>query len=215
MIGGYYSRITSTTLVLIAIFQRQNHKPNCSSELGEGIHPLIKSVTGNPMISHYIQLCITLEYSLHRLRGLPAAQRHAAIRQPRSVHIDVGIEPSMIAEFMNLYTYPEDWDKDDMEGMLQFHHLSRPDQWTPPRELSPNDIVIWSQARADADEDGDQECAVVLVKFVNNFRQCITCPFVVDEEALGQARRNMPFTMGSAITGKSTDKPLSVATCFE
>ena len=167
------------------------------------------------MMNHYIQLCIALEYSLHQLDGLPAAQRRAILRQSRSVHIDVGIEPTMIGDFMTLYTYPDSWDKDGMDGMLQFHHLSRPDQWEPPRKFSANDMVIWSHARADADEDGDHECAVAVVQFVNNFKQCITCPFVVDEEALGQARRNMPFTMGSAITGKSFDKPLSVATCFE
>lgn len=194
---------------------RPIHKPNCSTEYGDGIQTLIKCVTGNPMISHYIQVCLALTFSLHRLHSLPASKRNTVLRAALSVHIDVGIEPTMIGEFMNLYTYPEEWDKDKMEGMLQFHNLSRSDAWVPPRQLSPTDIAMWRQAREDADADGERDNAVVLVRFVNNFKQMITCLFVVGEEALGQARRNMPFTMISAITGKKTDKPLSVATCFE
>ncbi|KAF8175858.1 hypothetical protein BJ912DRAFT_1147013 [Pholiota molesta] len=197
------------------------HKPNCSTEYGDGIQPLIKCVTGNPMLSHYIQVCLALTFSLHRLHALPAAQRSTVRRAALAAHIDVGIEPSAIGEFMRLYTYPEERDPEldadgvATEGMLQFHNLSRSDAWVPARPLSPTDIAMWRQAREDADADGERDNAVVLVRFVNNFKQMITCLFVVGDEALGQARRNMPFTMVSAITGKKTDKPLSVATCFE
>lgn len=167
------------------------------------------------MISHYIQVCLALRFSLHRLNTLPPSKRQTVIRAPLSVQIDVGIEPTAIGDFMSLYTYPEEWDRDDLEGMLQFHYLSALDDWQPPRQLSPSEIAMWKQAREGADEDGESQYAVVLVQFVNILKQRITCSFVVGEEALGQARRNMPFTTRSAITGKSTDKQLSIGNCFE
>ncbi|KAF9475955.1 hypothetical protein BDN70DRAFT_996036 [Pholiota conissans] len=191
------------------------HKPNCSSEYGNGIQSLIKSVTGNPMISHYIQVCLSLKFGFHHLRSMSPSKRETVLRAPLSVHIDVGIEPTKIGDFMALYTYPEEWDKDELEGMLQFHHLSGPKDWVPERRLTDSEIAMWRQARQSADEDGEKNYPVVMVQFVNNFKQRITCTFTVDDEAMGQARRGIPFTVGSAITGKLTDKPLTIPNCFE
>ncbi|KAF8972355.1 hypothetical protein BDZ97DRAFT_1913561 [Flammula alnicola] len=198
--------------------QKENwprHKPNCSSDFGEGIQPLIKSVTANPMLSYHLQICLVLEFSLHRLHTLPASKRMTVLRAPLFAHVDVGIEPTKITEFMNLYTFKEEWDKDDMEGMLQLHHLSSPRSWVPPRTPSSTNLAIWKQARESADEDGADDCAVVMVQFVNNFKQAISCPIVVGEDALDAATRAEPFIMCSALTGRETRKPLSIGSCFE
>uniref|UniRef100_A0A8H7XY12 DUF8205 domain-containing protein n=1 Tax=Psilocybe cubensis TaxID=181762 RepID=A0A8H7XY12_PSICU len=196
---------------------RPNHKIHCSPELGAGIQPLIKSVTGNPMLEFYIQVCLAIRFHLHDLRKLTAAERETCIRAPLLVHIDVGIEPTKIAQYMNLYTYPDEYDEDEMEGMLQLHDLVSP--WPGIRErlrtLSDINIEVWKRARMSADEDGDQDRAVVLVEFVNDFKQSVTCAIVVGEEAIETVRRAEPFTMQSAITGKETKKPLSIASCFE
>ena len=75
---------------------------------------------------------------------------------------------------------------------------------------------MWQHVREVADEDSDQDCAVVLIQFVSNLKQAaIACPIVVGQEALASARRAKPFRSCSALTGKETVHPLSIASCFE
>ena len=197
--------------------RRPLHKLNCTSDLGEGIQPLIKSFTANPMLSHYLQLCVSLEFDLHRISTRQSAPEKAQslLRNPLLARIDVGIEPTKITDFMNLYTFGDQWDQDDLEGMLQLHHLTSSRSEIPIESISDTGMSIWKHARETADEDGDADRAVVLVQFVNNFKQAITCPIVVGQEALKSARRAKPFTSCSALTGKETDHPLSIASCFE
>lgn len=169
------------------------------------------------MLEHYIQVCLAIRFHLHDLRKLSTAEREKVIRAPLLAHIDVGIEPTKITQFMNLYTYPDEYGEDEMEGMLQLHDLVSP--WPGIREgartLTDVNIEVWRRARMAADEDGEQDHAVVLVEFVNDFKQSITCAIVVGEDAIDSARRAEPFIMQSAITGKETKKPLSIASCFE
>jgi len=169
------------------------------------------------MLSHYLQICLSLEFSLHKLntRQFTPEKRQAAVRALLFARIDVGIEPTKIADFMNLYTFGDKWDENDLEGMLQLHHLTSIRSGIPIESINDTNISMWKHIREVADEDGDEDCAVVLVQFVNNFKQAITCPIIVGQEALVSARRAKPFTSCSALTGKETDHPLSIASCFE
>ena len=212
-----YSRMDPEHDFGIRSHSRPLHKLNCTSDLGEGIQPLIKSFTANPMLSHYLQLCVSLEFDLHRINTRQSAPEKAQslLRNPLLARIDVGIEPTKITDFMNLYTFGDQWDQDDLEGMLQLHHLTSSRSEIPIESISDTGMSIWKHARETADENGDADRAVVLVQFVNNFKQAITCPIVVGQEALKSARRAKPFTSCSALTGKETDHPLSIASCFE
>lgn len=169
------------------------------------------------MLNHYIQVCLAIRFHLHDPRKFSASDRAKIMRAPLLVHIDVGIEPTKIAQFMNLYTYPDEYDEDEMEGMLQLHDLVSPWPGILQGTRTPTavNLEVWKQARQSADEDGDYDRAVVLVQFVNDFKQSITCAIVVGEDAIDSARRAEPFVMCSAITGKETKKPLSIASCFE
>jgi hypothetical protein len=169
------------------------------------------------MLSHHLQICLSLEFGLHRLntRQFTPEKRQAVVRALLFAHIDVGIEPTKITDFMNLYTFGDQWDEEGLEGMLQLHHLTSTRSGIPTESIKNTNISMWNHARKVADEDGDEDCAVVLVQFVNNFKQAITCPVVVGQEALASARRAKPFTSCSALTGKVTDHPLSIASCFE
>ncbi|KDR72885.1 hypothetical protein GALMADRAFT_252216 [Galerina marginata CBS 339.88] len=188
------------------------HKPNCSTEFGQGIGPLIGNVIANPMLSHFIQVCLCLKFNLHNLDGRPPAERTKFVRSPLLAHMDVGIEPTMIADFNNLFTYPDTWDKDDLEGMLQFHNLS-----TGTREqiLTDTNAAVWKQVRDMTDQDGGKAHAVVLVQFVNNFKQSITCPIVVGQEALDMARDTPTLRMASALTGEESTKPFDIPGVLE
>jgi len=171
------------------------------------------------MLSHYFQVCLAFQFHLNELEKFTPQERRTVLRAPLLAHIDVGIEPTQITQFMELYTYPDTCDLDDLEleGMLQFHNLLSP--WPgiaeKKRTLNEQNIELWKRARQMADEDGEQMCPVVLVQFVNNFYQSITVPITVGLEATGSARRAAPFTMVSALTGKETNKPMNMATCFE
>ena len=168
------------------------------------------------MLSHYLQVCLSLQFRLHQLHlVLSKADRDRVIRSPLFAHIDVGIEPTKIAEFMNLYHFKDEWDSDDMDGMLQFHDLVSPWPGMPERKPTNMQLDIWRRCRKAADEDGDNDCAVVLVQFVNNFKQAITCPIVVDKEAVDTARRAPTFSMVSALSGKEIVLQMSIASCFE
>jgi len=114
-----------------------------------------------------------------------------------------------------LYTFGDQWDENDLEGMLQLHHLTSTRSGIPIESINDTNISMWKHIREVADQDGDEDCAVVLVQFVNNFKQAITCPVIVGQEAISSARRAKPFTSCSALTGKETDHPLSIASCFE
>ncbi|KAF8880808.1 hypothetical protein CPB84DRAFT_1965714 [Gymnopilus junonius] len=191
------------------------HKEHCKQGLGEGIGPLIKSVTGNPMLSHYIQVCLSLQFRLHQLHRLQSeADRKKIIRAMHLAHIDVGIEPSKITDFMNLYHF-KNWDKPDMEGMLQFHDLVSPWPGLPEGSVSEMHYEMWKTARTEADEEGGSHCAVVLIQFANNFQQSIVCPFIIGEDAIDTARRAPSFTMVSALSGKEIVYPMNIASCFE
>ncbi|KAJ3497821.1 hypothetical protein NLJ89_g10298 [Agrocybe chaxingu] len=98
-------------------FVRAVHKTQCREGLGTGIQPLIAAFVGNPMLQHYLQLLLCCEFSFHKVLD---SEREALSRKTFHAHIDVGIEPTKIADFMNLYTY-DDWDKEGLEGMLQIH----------------------------------------------------------------------------------------------
>ena len=169
------------------------------------------------MLSHYLQLCVSLEFDLHRINTRQSASEKAQslLRSPLLARIDVGIEPTQITDFMNLYTFGDQWDQDDLEGMLQLHHLTSTRSEIPIESTTDINMSIWKHAHKMADEDGDADRAMVLVQFVNNFKQAITCPIVVGQEALKSAKRAKLFTNCLALTGKETDHPLSIASCFE
>jgi len=171
------------------------------------------------MLSHYLQLCLSLEFDLHRINTRQSAPElgKTILRDLLLAYIDVGIEPTQITDFMNLYTFGDGWDQNELEGMLQLHHLTSTRASDVPIEsmISDTSMALWKHAREVADENGDAHRAVVLVQFVNNAKQAITCPVVVREDALKSARRAKPFTSCSALTGKETEHPLSIASCFE
>jgi len=198
------------------MLRRPRHKRHCDESLNGGIQPLIKSVIGNPMISHYLQVCISYEFELHSLGRLSANKRKTVIRTPLFVNIDVGIEPTKITDFMNLYTFKDEWDQDDLDGMLQFHHFASIRSGIPVESaLTDSNIALWKQAREVADEDGDEGKAVALIRFVNNMKQAVTCTITIGDDALETARDGEPFVMGSALTGKKTIQPLGIYSCLE
>jgi len=169
------------------------------------------------MLFHYLQLCVSLKFDLHLIntRQSTPEKAQSLLRSPLLARIDIGIEPTKITDFMNLYTFRDQWDQDDLEGMLQLHHLTSTCTEIPIKSITDINMSIWKHAHKTADEDGNADHAVVLVQFVNNFKQAIMCPIVVGQEALKSARRAKPFTSCSALTGKETDHPLSIASCFE
>ena len=61
----------------------------------------------------------------------------------------------------------------------------------------------WKIARDEADAGGSSDNPVVLVQYVNNCAQAITCPVVVTDEAFEEARLAESFVMGSALTESS------------
>jgi len=169
------------------------------------------------MLSHFIQICISFEYHLHELeKTMDPEQRKKFVRSPLGIHIDVGIEPTKITEFMNLYTHKGEWDKEDMEGMLQFHHLSSYRSGLKPEMVfTPSKMAMWKHSREKADEDGLEDKAVIMVLFVNNFKQAIACTMIIGDATLESAREAEPFTMSSALTGKTTVHPMGVESCIE
>lgn len=66
-----------------------------------------------------------------------------------------------------------------------------------------------------ADEDGNTDCAMVLIQFMNNFKQVTTCLMVMGQEALKSARRARLFTSCLDLMGKETEHHLSIASYFD
>ncbi|KAF9534078.1 hypothetical protein CPB83DRAFT_422685 [Crepidotus variabilis] len=195
------------------------HKTQCDPSLDGGIQPLIKSVTGNPMLAHYLKICIAFEFNLHipKNKWEPKSWK-AIIRSPLYVHIDVGIEPTKITDFMHLYTFKDKWPgvKKDIDGMLQFHHIySAKSGLNPEAIMNHTNAQIWGHSREAADEDGLEDNMVVLVRFANDMKQSVTCTMVIDDDALESAREAAPFTQTSALTGKTTEHAMGIPSCLE
>ncbi|CAA7263518.1 unnamed protein product [Cyclocybe aegerita] len=187
------------------------HKTQCQEGLGTGIQPLIAAFVGNPMLQHYLQLLLCWEFLFHKV---PDSEREALSRKAFHAHIDVGIEPTKIADFMNLYTY-DDWDKEALEGMLQIHLVATAHSGLPQIPFTDKMMYLWQTARDDADNEGCTKSPVVVVQFINDMTQRISWPITIDEDAFDSARRAPPFTMVSALTRKAIDKPMSVDSILE
>jgi hypothetical protein len=181
---------------------RPSHRINCKKVDGPGIEKLVKSFNANALLYHWLQVCLVLEFNLLNERVLD---------RPLLAHIDVGIEPAKITEFMKLFTYGAKFDQENMQGMLQLDLLSSERSGMPPRPLTEMDMKLWQFGRADADANSP----VVLVKYVNNCAQAITCPITISDDAFEEARLAEPFIVGSALTGKKIEKPLCVDSILE
>lgn len=206
-----------SSVLVFFIFNRPFHKQFCDPGLDGGIQPLIKSVIGNPMIAHYLKVCIVYELHLLDTNRTPEEGR-ALCRSPLIVHIDIGIEPTKITDFMNLYTFKNDWpgEKNEIEGMLQFHHLYSLKAGLKDGSVDPTTSTqIWRQARQTADEDGLEDNLVALVRFANDMKECVTCTLVINDDTLESAREAAPFSQVSALTGKKTEHPMDIASCME
>ncbi|KAF8150218.1 hypothetical protein B0H34DRAFT_180141 [Crassisporium funariophilum] len=184
------------------------HKLHCGQAAAEGpgIKKLVANFKANRMLSHFLQVCLALEFDLHTS---PSPDT------PFFVNIDVGIEPCKITDFMNLFTHGAKFDKAIMEGMLQLDHLASERSGMPSRPLTATQRTVWEFAREESRKAGSGENAVVVVQFLNNCSQAITCTFVVTDEALEEAREAEPFVVGSALTGAKTTQPLNINTCLE
>lgn len=181
---------------------RPSHRLKCKKVDGSGIERLIKSFNANALLFHWLQVCLVLEFNLLNERVLD---------RPLLAHIDVGIEPTKITEFMSLFTYGAKFDRENMQGMLQLDLLSSERYGMPPRPVIEMDMELWQFSRTHADANSP----VVLVKYVNNCVQAITSPIVISDEAFEEARLAEPFIVGSALTGKKTEKPLCVDSILE
>ena len=80
-----------------------------------GIEKPIKSFNANKMFFYWLHVRLVLEFNL---------LEDCCMDQPLRIHINVGIEPTKIAEFMNLFTYGAKFDNEDMQGMLQLDLIS-------------------------------------------------------------------------------------------
>lgn len=171
---------------------RASHKPACGGDLGKGLRKLIIAATNVPLIQEYLQIWLAIQYKMDG--ATTPAQRRELAQRPLFAHIDVGIEPADIADFHRLWRSdsPDQWSHKGVQGILQFHHMSLPDDWgTANFPITPAMMAYWKQARAQADDKiaGGREWPVVTVQFVNQMRESLLCAVIVLPQAIAIARK--------------------------
>lgn len=184
--------------------------------MGKGIKKLIMAATNAPLIQEYLQVWLAMRYKMDE--ATTPAERRALARRQLFAHIDVAIEPAEIEDFRRLWVSdsPEKWNHVGVRGMLQFHHLSAPEDWGPGRfPITPAMMAYWRQAREQADHiPGGTEWPVVAVQFVNYLRECAICEIIVLPQAIAIARKKERIISYSAPTDSIVSLGFHVASYF-
>ncbi|KAJ7090755.1 hypothetical protein B0H15DRAFT_948533 [Mycena belliarum] len=180
------------------------HKKTCSPVDGSGIRRLVENFYANPLLNQYLQVCLVLHFDL---------LQHPRLDAPFMARVDVAIEPADIPEFLPiLMGQPV---QGTLRGMLQVNAFT-PLPAAAMAALAPMRRQIWRAARESADKNGFARDPIGLVEFGNgSVGQTITVPVHVRAPALELARDASPWVMNSAVTGQTTELPLTIHTCME
>jgi hypothetical protein len=187
--------------------QKQNwpkHKQTCHEVEGSGISRLVRKLAANKLLLVYLQVCLVLHFDL---------LHNPTLDKPFMARIDVGIEPSDISVFLQLFAGIDRESRSQTEGMLQLNALTPCELATTP--LTQNRLKLWRHAREEANAEGCSLDPVGLVEFVNDSEHSLTIPIHIQSAALLIAQRADPFTRVSALTGRRTETPLSDMSCLE
>lgn len=143
-------------------------------------------------------MCITLELCLNI--PMTPEQRHACTRTPLLARLDVGIEPVDIDEMQRLCTELEDWDYEDIQGMLQVHYISSPFRYMTSLgplqydSLPPKQWDAWIAQREELDQTGHEDCPLVRLEVISNVKECIDVFIPISPETFLYANLLPPFT---------------------
>ena len=159
-----------------------------------------------------LQACAALDLDLHNDK-----KKEIGFKVPFMIRVDIGVEPSDVCSLVKLL-FTDDPMDEKMEGMVQinrFHsHIPGRAGYIPLTPLRDN---LWRGEREKLnDSPTRRNDPLGLVEFVNNDSDfSITVPLPVYSGPMKLAREKEPFEMFSALTKRSFEKPMTVATCME
>ncbi|KAF8139437.1 hypothetical protein K438DRAFT_2030554 [Mycena galopus ATCC 62051] len=123
------------------------HKEWCSEVDGSGIQKLVMNAYSNPVFNGILQTLFVLHFDLLRF---------PRVDKPFMAHVDIGIEPAEMLDFVKIYTDQPLGDQ-KMDGMVQMNSF-----WplTPGEvaTITPGKYQVWREARDSLDTKECPDC---------------------------------------------------------
>ncbi|KAF8549280.1 hypothetical protein OG21DRAFT_1515390 [Imleria badia] len=189
------------------------HKTWCTAaERPKGIKKLVETLVSNITLVTMLQVCAALDLDL-----INDKKKEIGFKFPFMIRVDIAIEPSDVYSFVKLFL-TNDPVSEKKEGMIQvnrFHsHIPGRSGYVPLTQLRDN---MWRGEREKLNGDPvRRNDPLGLLEFVNNDSDfSITVPLPVYSGPMKLAREKEPFMMLSGLTGKTFEKPMTVASCME
>lgn len=147
-----------------------------------------------------IQSCFALAFDL---------QHRQQLDRPFAARLDIGVEPTDILKFYDVYTgRPTD---SNIPGMVQLNAFTPfPDTFIEEGWMS-----IWRKARETASLNGFPNAAVGILIVSKSSGLICTYALMIQQRIIDYIRQTPKLTNISAVTGQTTEQPLDVAGCME
>ncbi|KAG2122477.1 hypothetical protein DEU56DRAFT_73672 [Suillus clintonianus] len=191
------------------------HKLGCneveqSSSRG-ALFKLIRTLGVNPLIMMYLKVAIVLECGLLR-------NPRVGFEVPFVAHVDIGLEPSDVFDFMGLY-FDGNWAAGEkLQGMAQVNAIT---PWHPGMKgadpLTPQRQLQWREARIKHNTGRFAKDPVGLLDLtcVGLSSTAISFECHINSVVLEMAREREPFERTCPLTGTRFQQPFSAMRCLE
>jgi hypothetical protein len=158
-----------------------------------------------------LQVCAALDLDL-----INDSKKEIGFKYPFMIRLDIGVEPADVYSFVKLFL-TDDSLPEKMEGMIQvnhFHsHIPGQSGYVPLTKMRD---TMWCSEREKLNVNPiHRNDPLGLLEFVNDSDFSITMPLPVYTGPMKLAREKDPFVMLSGLTGASSEKPMTVASCME
>ncbi|KAG2089335.1 uncharacterized protein F5147DRAFT_41140 [Suillus discolor] len=190
---------------------RSTYKPACHQVEHSGISKSIHMFSANPMLMAFLKVAIAYDYDLFD-------NPQIGFDMPFVARVDIAMEPSDIFDFIGLYFNDEAAGK-KLQGMLQVNALT---PWRPSTQghLTPQQLQIWREARAQCNATGFTRYSVGLVEFISygyteDLGISVTTALLIPDVVMDNARNDKPFFMGIPFARMLFNGPISTAQCLE
>ncbi|KAJ7457731.1 hypothetical protein FB451DRAFT_1372407 [Mycena latifolia] len=137
--------------------------------------------------------------------------RHpVGLDKPFAARLDIGVEPTDIIEFMNIY-HNAGQPVENVEGMVQLNgFMSLPDT-----SIGEGQTMAWRKTREAIVAAGLPAASVGILVVSKANALVITCPFIISQHAMDFVRRAPKLNSVSALTGQVTEHAFSIDSCME
>ncbi|KAG2152549.1 uncharacterized protein EDB93DRAFT_250205 [Suillus bovinus] len=188
---------------------RNKNRPYSES----GVLKPIRMFSANPFLMAFLKIVIAYDYVL-------LDNPQLGFDVPFVARVYVAVEPSNILDFFELCLNDQAVRK-KLQGMLQVRCVTvAPCHPSTQGFLTPEQLQMWREARAQYNAGGFAEDPVGLIEFIDyscaeDLVNSVTSQLLIPAAMLDNARAREPFAGLSTVTGTQFNEPMSAATCLQ